>query len=718
MERHQMGGNASEHESERLTVYRFADITLDPARRSVRRGDKDVRLGRLTYELLLLLVEAAPRVITQEEVAKRLWGDRYASQDTIRQRIKLLRKALSDDADDPRYFGVVRGQGYRLIPEVESMPMEAPSSKRTWSHQRIAGITLAAIAILAVIYWIVPGNGGVADSPDIPAPSTAAPQSIAVLPFENLTHDPEDTYFVEGFHNDLLTQLFKIGSFKVISRTSVSEYRNSDKNLKQIGDELNVATVLEGSVQRSGRKVRINAQLIDAENDEHLWAESYDRELTAQNLFDIQSEMATAVAGALQTVLSPEELARLNQVPTANTKAYNHYLIGIHHLRATDNQVTFPLATQAFQLAVDEDPEFALAWALLSRTLSAVYFFVDKDAATRELALQAVERAFEIQPGLPEAHFAKGYYHYLGFRDYEAALREWDVAEQGMPGDSQIFQARAYVYARMGNPEKALLNIERAVELDPRNIESLNSQAFTYARIHDYEQAERLLDRVVRIAPDRPRGYEAKAALSLWRDGDPDSIRALLDSAPMEVSAPALTWLAAVYERDFENALAQLNEWNFDAIDLPQVYRPKDWFYGMTYKFSGQPDLAERHFRAAKSEIDRLRQEKPNDLRILLTLADILAHLGESQAAIELAYRAMEMLPMSRDAAAAPNVKLYAIKVFLAAADYDAALAELDAFLAHPTLWSIEGLLPDPRLDPIRDDSRFEKLVRKYRRER
>ena len=398
--------------SQRLSNYQFGDITLDPARRTVRRGTANIQLGKLTYELLLLLIEAAPRIVTQEEVAERLWNDRHVTQDTVRQRAKLLRKALSDDADNPRYFTVVRGQGYRLIPDVAIIPTE--TTPPTWSQRPtlVAGIALLVIATLSVTYWGVPGIHSTIDSPDDPAQSIPDERSIAVLPFENLVPDADNVFFVAGIHNDLLTQLSKVSSLKIISRTSVLGYEGQKKNLRQIGDELNVATILEGSVQRSGDMLRIYVQLIDAESDEHLWAERYDRELTAQNLFAIQTEIATSIAGALQAVISPDELARLNEVPTESTRAYNHYLIGNMHLRGVDNRTMFPDAVHAFQRAVDEDPEFALAWALLARSHSAVYLFVDHTESRRKLARQAVDRAFELNPDLPEAHYAMGYYQY------------------------------------------------------------------------------------------------------------------------------------------------------------------------------------------------------------------------------------------------------------------------------------------------------------------
>jgi len=699
--------------SQSLISYRIGDITLDPARRTVRRDNTDIRLGKLTYELLLLLVESAPRVVTQEEVAEKLWNDRHVTQDTVRQRVKLLRKALADNAEQPRYFSVVRGQGYRLIPEVVTIRGEPSPS--TWSRQRlmIASISVVVVATLALFYWVTPGTQS---TPDFPVQLSPDDKSIAVLPFENLTGDVDDAYFVDGFHNDLLTQLAKISSFKVISRTSVVEYRDRKKNMRQIGDELNVSTVLEGSVQRSGKMVRINAQLIDATNDKHLWAERYDRELTAQNLFVIQTEMSLSIADALQAMLSPEEIARLNEIPTENTRAYNHYLIGNHNLRDVNNMVVHELAAQAFQRAVEEDPEFALAWAALSRAHSAIYFFVEQSKSREELTRKAVERAFELQPDLPEAHLAMGYYYYHCLRDYESAQEEFSIAERGMPGDPQIYVARAHVYGRMGDWERSMANLERVVSLDPRNINILITHAFNHVRLQKYADAELLFNRIREIAPNRPVSYRRRADIPLWRDGDVTAMRAVLDSAPIKVPAPAITWLADIYERNYEAALAALDKWPIDAVDSQRVYRPKSWFYGMTYELADMPELSAEFFIQARAEIELEMKSNPADLRFRITYADILAHLGEHDVAIELANRVMDSFPMSMDAAAAPNMHLFAIKALLAAGDYEAAIEGLDKYLAVPAVWTIEGLLPDPRFDPIRYDPRFTALVHKYAR--
>lgn len=711
-----MGPKESAPTSQSLNSYRFGDITLDPARRTVRRRDTNIQLGKLTYDLLLLLIEAAPRVVTQKEVVEQLWNDRHVTQDTVRQRVKLLRKALDDDADDPRYFCVVRGQGYRLIPDVESVALESPPSILSRRRLLVAGVSVVIVATLSVVYWGAPFMRTTTDIADESPQRSPNEKSIAVLPFDNLVSDAEDTFFIEGIHSDLLTQLSKVSSLRVISRTSVLEYQDRNKNLRQIGNALNVATILEGSVQRSGDMVRINVQLIDAVSDEHLWAERYDRDLTAQNLFAIQSEIATSIASALQAIISPEELARLNEVPTESTRAYNHYLIGNKHLRGTNNQKVFLEAAQAFERAVEEDPEFALAWALLSRSHSAVYMFADQTDSRREMARQAVNRAFELNPNLPEAHYAMGFYEYACLGNMEAALQEWDLAAQGMSGDSRIFLARSYVYRRIGDFEQAIANQTRAIELDPRNTEQLLVQWHTYAHLRDYTRAGLFADRIIEIVPDRPLGYFLNGYIALWRDGDTNLVRTALQNAPIEFGRQWLGWVTTLYERDYDTVLKYLDNWEIEVDDQQNHFAPKSLYYGLTYQLSGKPDFAVQHLREARATIEQELLSKPQDPRLLIALGRILARQGQRETSIMSIRRAMELSPTSKDAIKGAALKMTAIFAFLAAGDHDAAVDELDIYLAAPAVWSIEGLLPDPRLDPIREDPRFVALVAKYRR--
>jgi len=689
-----------------MAIYRIDDITLDTARCRISRGEAEIQVGKLTFELLVLLVESAPATVTREQAADRLWKNRIATPETIRQRVKLLRKALGDNSDNPRYIGVIHGQGYRLIPDVvaQAAASVAPKTSRTW----FAAASIAVAILVTFSLYI----GSAYDSRPIPAD-----RSIAVLPFESLSPaGADDDDFVDGVHNDLLTELAKLGDLRVISRTSVLEYRGTVRNLRDIAGELDVATILEGSVQRAGDAVRINAQLIDAATDEHLWAETYDRTLTAENLFAIQRDMATSIAGALQAVLSVDELERLSEPPTRNTRAHNFYLIGNSAIRNSNNLVSFRQAAEAYRQAVDEDPEFALAWAMLSRAHSALYFFVEHSDAHLQRAREALEQAFAIEPDLAEAYFAQGYYYYHGFRDDEAALVAWAKAEQGMPGSAALFRARAYLARRMGNWETAIENLERAVELDPRNLEQLSVQWFTYAQLRDYERAERIIDRMIAIAPDQPRTYGSKAFLSLRRDGDSASMRAVLDAAPMLIRAPSMRWRAALYERDYAAALAQLDNWTAEAIDTQLTYQPRAWFYAITHALVGERELAARQFEAARLKIEAELVDRPDDPRLLIALAGVLAHEGHGQRASALAAKAARHFSITMDAVAAPNVHLNAIMALIAAGELDAAISELDSYLSAPAVWSIEGLSPDPRLDPLRSYPAFAALIRKYGR--
>jgi serine/threonine-protein kinase len=544
--------------------------------------------------------------------------------------------------------------------------------------------------------------------------------SIAVLPFENLSPDPDNAYFAAGIHDDLLTQLAKIRSLKVISRTSVLEYGDSPKNMREIGRELGVATILEGGVRRAGDTVRINVQLIDAQTDNHLWAETYDRQLTAQNVFAIQSEMATSIAGSLQATLSPQEIARLNEVPTQSTRAYDFYLTGNSYLRRSDFRTFMPLSIQMYERAVEEDPGFALAFSRLSIAHGQMYWFgFDQTESRLKMAEEAVERALAVAPDLPAAHLALGYYYYRGFRNYDKALREFDVAEQATPPDSELFEARGYIYKRLGEWDRSLESTSRAIELDPRNANLFYQQASTYGIRRDYVSAEEHLERVLEIAPDNVGAYTMKAQIPLRRDGNTVLLKAAAENPPIQIGIKRqwLGWYAAIYERNFDTALKYLDSWNIDVYEEQWECVPKSSFYGVTYNLAKRPELAEPKFRASRMQIEAKLKTDPNDPRLYIALGEVLAGTDESEAAIRAVHRAMNLLPTSTDAFDGPVYRLATIiRVLVPAGDHDGAIEELDAYLAEPGRWSIEGLLPDPRLDPIRDEPRFQALVEKYKR--
>ena len=612
---------------------------------------------------------------------------------------------------------------YELTPQgierAKSVPLSESITRVTGRKLDfiIIGVLAIAVAVFAVERFVL-----VEEAP-MPLVSTDDRRSIAVLPFDNRSAQSEDEFFVDGIHDDILTQLAKIGALKVISRTSVMVYRDVTRNMREIGEQLGVATILEGGVQRAGDTIRINAQLIDAETDEHLWAEIYDRELTAQNIFAIQSEIATSIAEELQATLSPQEVARLNELPTDSTRAYEFYLSGNEYARRTDSRTFRLLAIQMFQRAVAEDPEFALAWSALSRTHIWVYFQgIDHAEMRRTLALEAVERALALEPDLPEAHLAMGYYYYQGFRDYDGALREFGIAERGMPGTLQSFLARAVIHRRLGQWDAALQNFERALTLDPRR--PFADHLRTYIHLREYMQAEQGLQHLLEIAPDNPSANREMVRIPLFRDGEIAPAKEAVENSSRELTDRDRNWfgwIVALYERDYDTATELLGNLESDVLlEEGARYLTKASASGVTYQLAGSLELAEQAFQAARAQIEAMFEATPDedDARLYVALGEVLAGLGEPEEAAQMARRAMDTLPTSKDPYVGPHVQLGAIiRVLVPAGDHDAALHELDAYLSAPGYWSIEGLLPDPRLDPIRDDPRFQALVEKYSRQ-
>jgi len=579
-------------------------------------------------------------------------------------------------------------------------------------------LNLTVIGVLALMLLLVGLYVFLRDEPTVTV--TDDRRSVAVLPLDNLSPDPENAFFADAIHGEILTQLAKIGSLKVISQTSVMEYRDSPKNMREIGAELGVETILEGGVQRLGDNVRINVQLIDAATDEHVWAEIYDRGLSAENIFAIQSEMAMAIAEALQATLSPAEVARLDERPTQSTRAYDYYLSGNGYYAQSDQIATIELAVDMYQRAVDEDPLFALAHARLSIAHSVVYWYsIDRTQTRRDLALAALDRAREIRSDLPEVQIATSIYYYRAFRDYERALTELVEVESAMPGNSELYETRALIHRRLAHWDQSIADMERAIELNPRNTLLVTELARTFQYQRDYDEAERVLDRVLAFAPDNATAQLIGAQIQFFRSGElPSSSE--LDEIPagIEDFGLWLQWANYIYAKDFTAAIDLLDAWERDTVETVSDYAPKASFYGVTLMLAGRGDEAVMYFRDARAQIETALVSNVDDPRLHIALGEALAGLGETGAAIAAAREGMELLETSRDALWGPAHRQNAIfRVFLRAGAYDLALEELERYFEGPGTWSIEGLLPDPRLDPIRDDPRFLALVDRYGRQ-
>src|SRR5215470_4300560 len=343
-------------------------------------------------------------------------------------------------------------------------------------------------------------------------------KSIAVLPFESFSDDKENAYFADGIQDDVLTNLSKIGDLKVISRTSVMPYRGKASNVREIGKALGVATVLEGSVRRVGNRVRVNVQLINAENDEHIWAEDYDRDLT--DVFAIQTDLAKKITGELQAKLSPAEKAHIERKPTENSEAYLAF-VQAHNLScAMEDFDKLKQGEQLYERAIELDPNFALALAWSSQLQSWIVHTFDRTLERREKARSLAERALQLQPDLPEAHLALGYSYYYGDNNYDAALKEFQIAQQGLPNESDAYLAIGAIQRRQGKWAESTANIEKAVSLNPKDSWPLQNLTDNYQMLRDYDAANRTVDRALQINPQAVGLWEIKAKLALGEKGD------------------------------------------------------------------------------------------------------------------------------------------------------------------------------------------------------
>jgi len=541
------------------------------------------------------------------------------------------------------------------------------------------------------------------------------PLSIAVLPFDSLSADPDDSFLASGIHDDVLTQLAKIGELKVISRTSVMEYKNTKKKMRDIGNELGVAAILEGGVQRAGSSIHINAQLVDPVTDEHIWAESYDRGFSIENIFSIQSDIATAIAKALHTAISPEDAAHIEDVPTTNNRAYNFYLMGNDYFFDW-RFYTCVEAVDMYEHAVEEDPQFALAFARLSQAHTQMYSVgADRNDSRLEKALSAAEDSLRLRPDSPEAHMAMASYYATAHRDYDRAWNALEAAERGLSGSSRAIRLRVDFLQAGERWQEALEASERLVQLDPRSTTAWDSRGGIFLNLRNYDQAEACFTRALELDPENSDTRVMKLNIPLFRDGD---VTELKSAADLEDGAERMRhgWVAALYERDYEAALWYLKEynelWPSAILRGPSEYTPTALHFGITYRLKGELELAKDHFRLALQQLQAQEDADQDDPRVLLSRARALAGLGEQDAALEIIHRCIrEKLQ--------PNTtmtRVIMVRTLVAAGDYDGAIEELDSYLGASGAWSIEGLLPDPLLDPIRDDPQFGALVEKYRR--
>jgi TolB-like protein/Flp pilus assembly protein TadD len=543
-------------------------------------------------------------------------------------------------------------------------------------------------------------------------------KSIAVLPFQNLSDENENAYFADGIQDDILTNLSKIGDLKVISRTSVMLYRGSGiRNARDIGKALGVATLLEGSVRRIGNRVRVNVQLINANNDEHIWAEDYDRDLT--DVFAIQTDLARRIVSALQAKLSPNEKARLDRRPTQNPDAYLLFVRA--HDYASQREMfrdTSLKAEPLFEQAIKLDPNFALAFAGLSIVESWLYHTSDPVPARREKARLNADEALRLQPDLPESHLALGFSYYYGDRDYERALTEFEIARRGLPNESQAYLAIGSIQRRQGKWAESNANLEKAATLDPKNTNVLMNLCYSYMAQRDFEAADKTVDRLIATSPQSFQARGLKGFVALQSKGDLSAAEKVFSSMPSETD-PGLMTLARFWilrmKRNFPEALQVLQQFGGETLhNTTTAPAPKAFLEGEIYLLQGDEAKARPALDHALVVSDQLLRAAPEDAARHAQHGLILAGLGEKGKAIAEGKRAVELLPESEDAFDGPQITTVLAQIYAWTGKFDEAFQLLDHLLVAPNGLTVPMLKLDPTWDPLRKDPRFQALIDKY----
>ncbi len=539
--------------------------------------------------------------------------------------------------------------------------------------------------------------------------------SIAVLPFANRSADAGDIYFTDGIHDDLLTQLSKIEAFSVISRTSMMEYRDTTKNLRQIARELNVANIMEGSVQRAGDRVRINVQLIDAETDEHLWAEIYDRELTTNNLFDIQSEIAKAIATALRATLTDSELASVADVPTENVEAYDLYLQARNFL-TSETKAEYQTAVELYKEALSLDPGFKLAWIKLAEAQMTNYWVYGGDPADRKSAQEAIEKAREIDPAFAELYMAEGFYWYWGYLDYERALYYLNKAIEMMPGNEDAYMWRGYVSRRAGQWEQAISSMQHSLKLNPRVNFNWHEYALTHLYLHQNKEAAEAANRARELDPVSYWGKSAQASIALQVRGDTKSAVQLTIGAQHYSDEDFFDYYmqARILARRFDEALeAARNLSGSMEIQRGEIMLSEDLAAKILY-FMGRKDEARQAANAALFRLKGLRAEFGEDYRIDLAEARVNSIQGADGELIRMLVQ-KSMSSMPNDALQAFQFRYEYASIFAIAGLGPEAIEMLESVLVPPSETSVFIVDLDPAFDGIRDDPEFVAMLERHR---
>jgi TolB-like protein/Tfp pilus assembly protein PilF len=605
-------------------------------------------------------------------------------------------------------------EGLKRTEDVD-LVAETGTRSRAWIYIMIVGALLSlSLFFLGRFTASTKQNGAT----EVPA------KSIAVLPFENLSRDPDNAFFTDGVQDEILTDLARIADLKIISRTSVMHYKSGiARNLREIGEQLGVAHVLEGSVQRSGNRVRVNAQLVDARTDRHLWGQTYDRDLA--DVFAIQSEIAKTIADQLQAKLSPGEKSAIERPPTNDITAFDLYTrakdLIVTATASSTGKADFLQAIDLLNQAVTRDPSFFQAYCRLAEAHDALYNAgYDHTSARLGLAEGAIEAASRLRPNAGETHLARARNIYQGYLDYNGALAELELARQTLPNDSRVFELTGYIQRRQpGRYEEATQNLERAIELDPRNVQVLQQiAAFNYPRLGRYADAKSAWDRLLAITPDDVTAKADRAMVDLDWKADTRPLHQMIDAIratnPAAVKSIVDRWLiCALAERDAaaaNNALIAAGE-NPIRLGSENVVFSRPFVEGVIARMTNDDAKARATFTVARVEQEKIVQAQPNYGPALCVLGLIDAGLGRKEEALREGRRPVELLPVEKDAAEGVTMVKYFAMIAAWIGDKDLACEQLAIAVRRPSNLSYGQLKLLPLWDPLRGDPCFDKIV-------
>ena len=601
-----------------------------------------------------------------------------------------------------------------------ALPVKLSRARAAFRVKSAVVAALLLITALGVAFWMFRRS-----QEKLMNAAAAIPyKSIAVLPFENLSEDKANAYFADGTQNEILTKLAGIGDLKVISRTSSAKYKSKPEDLKTVARELGVATVLEGTVQKAGDKVRVNVQLLDARSDTHLWAKSYDRNLS--DIFTVESDVAQEIADALQAKLSPSQAKALAEAPTRDTEAYDLFLKGEYQQRQaenTENVDFFDHAEAFYRQALARDPSFALAYARLAYSrLNRHWFSTRLTSAQLEEVKSNIDRALAIAPDLPEAHLAMGVFHYWGHRDYDSALRALDRAIELQPSNSDSRTFRAAIYRRRGERRRSLAEFERALELDPRESSIPTEIGNSYLDLRRWSDAEQALSRALALDPHNINASYHLGVTYINGSGDIERARRRWKEGPEDPKGQVSQYGVLISQMIREDVYLDVLERHFaDALKASDVART-DTADGRLRKLkarigiqvlAGQNAATRPQCEQARVLLESQRAERPEDRTSVTELAWVYVCLGRYADALRVAREAAEALPMEKDAIVGANFLLGLAQIEAHTGQSEEAIKILGQLLKVPAgeYVSVTRLKIDPVWDPIRNDAGFQKLL-------